>query len=99
MGWICPTQCIEKAQTKYPDIHFIVGNAENFTFEEPFDTVFSNAALHWMMNAENVLSCVWNSLNPNGRFVAEFGGKGNLKRSLRRLAKYCPKIMVWMPHL
>ncbi|MFB6367447.1 class I SAM-dependent methyltransferase [Paenibacillus elgii] len=78
---------IEKAQKKYPDIHFIAGNAENFTFEKPFDAVFSNAALHWMKNAENVLSCVWNSLKTNRRFVAEFGGKGNVETVIQAISE------------
>lgn len=78
---------IEQAQKKYPDIHFIVSNAENFTFEEPFDAVFSNAALHWMKNAENVLTCVWNSLNKNGRFVVEFGGKGNVETIIKAISE------------
>lgn len=78
---------IKKAQKKYPEIKFIAGNAEDFTFDERFDAVFSNAALHWMKNAEKVLSCVWNSLNNNGRFVAEFGGKGNVETIIQAISE------------
>lgn len=43
-----------------------------------FDAVFSNAALHWMKRPEQVVEGVANCLKPGGRFVGEFGGKGNV---------------------
>lgn len=56
-----------------------------------FDAVFTNAALHWMKQAEKVVEGVTNALKPGGRFVGEFGGKGNvdtirqaLHRTLRK---------------
>jgi trans-aconitate methyltransferase len=39
-----------------------------------FDAVFSNAALHWMKRADEVLAGVYSVLRPGGRFVAEMGG-------------------------
>jgi len=48
------------------------------TFDREFDAVFSNAALHWMTEPERVLQGVARSLTPGGRFVAEFGGHGNV---------------------
>jgi trans-aconitate methyltransferase len=74
---------IEKARSKYPEIKFLVCNAENFKLDESFDAVFSNAALHWMKNAKQVLECVWDVLNKGGRFVAEFGGKGNVETIIK----------------
>ena len=44
-----------------------------------FDAVFSNAALHWMKQPERVVQGVWQCLKTGGRFVAEFGGKGNVQ--------------------
>lgn len=44
-----------------------------------FDAVFSNAALHWMKQPEKVAGGVANCLKPCGRFVGEFGGKGNVQ--------------------
>ncbi len=43
-----------------------------------FDAVFSNAAMHWMPQADAVVAGVARSLRPGGRFVAEFGGFGNV---------------------
>jgi SAM-dependent methyltransferase len=47
-------------------------------FPEPFDAVFSNAALHWVKDAEGAVASIARALRPGGRFVAEFGGKGNI---------------------
>jgi SAM-dependent methyltransferase len=43
-----------------------------------FDAVFSNAALHWMTDADAVARSVARVLRPGGRFVAEMGGHGNV---------------------
>ena len=53
-------------------------DAINLEFTEEFDAVFSNAVLHWIKQPEKVIAGVWKSLKPGGRFVAEFGGKGNI---------------------
>lgn len=71
-------EMISRAKEKYPSLTFITGNGENFNLSAPVDAVFSNAALHWMTNAEDTLSSVYNALKPGGRFVAEFGGSGNI---------------------
>ena len=47
-------------------------------FVDRFDAVFSNAALHWMLNPAAVLAGVARALKPGGRFVAEMGGAGNV---------------------
>ena len=56
-----------------------VMNGQALTFSQDFDAVFSNAALHWMPNAMAVLQGVYCSLKPNGRFIAELGGAGNIQ--------------------
>jgi len=53
-------------------------DGEALPFEREFDAVFSNAALHWMRDADAVISGVQRALKPGGRFVAEFGGHGNV---------------------
>jgi SAM-dependent methyltransferase len=47
-------------------------------FDGEFDAVFSNAALHWMTDATAVVRGIKRALKPGGRFVAEFGGHGNV---------------------
>jgi trans-aconitate methyltransferase len=53
-------------------------DARALTFEAEFDAVFSNAALHWVGEPDRVLRGVRRALRPDGRFVAEFGGHGNV---------------------
>jgi trans-aconitate methyltransferase len=53
-------------------------DGQNLPFDGEFDAVFSNAALHWMSNASAVIEGVFRALKPGGRFVAEFGGHGNV---------------------
>ncbi|MBT9329730.1 class I SAM-dependent methyltransferase [Paracidobacterium acidisoli] len=53
-------------------------SAESLDYKEEFDAVFSNAALHWMRDQDAVLRGVRQALRPGGRFVAEFGGHGNI---------------------
>lgn len=43
-----------------------------------FDAVFSNAALHWVRGQDAMLAQVRRVLSPEGRFVAEMGGHGNI---------------------
>lgn len=72
-------EMIREAQENYPASEFHIADARDFSFEEPFDAVFSNAALHWIKEAERVVKCIGKALKPGGRFVAEFGGKGNVE--------------------
>lgn len=55
-----------------------VMNAENLTFNEEFDGVYSNSALHWMRHLNRVADGVMRALKPGGRFVGELGGKGSI---------------------
>ncbi len=54
------------------------------TFDNEFDAVFSNAALHWMLDPAAVVKAVAKALRPGGRFVAEMGGKGNIQNHRQR---------------
>lgn len=67
---------IAGAKARGIDAHIADGHALAFSSE--FDAVFSNAALHWMKQPDAVISGVAKALKPGGRFVAEFGGHGNV---------------------
>jgi trans-aconitate methyltransferase len=67
-----------------------LADAQELAFDGEFDAVFSNAALHWMTRPGKVLDGVWSALVPDGRFVAEFGGHGNvaaITTAMRAVAK------------
>ncbi len=69
---------VAAALATYPSIEFVVADAADFRFAEPFDAIFSNAALHWVANAEQAMHCMARALKPGGRLVVELGGKGNI---------------------
>ncbi|MCM3033946.1 trans-aconitate 2-methyltransferase [Niallia sp. MER 6] len=71
---------IATAKKKYPHLNFLVGDATNLPYTEEFDAVFSNATLHWVKPPEQALASIYTSLKQGGRFVAEFGGKGNVQK-------------------
>lgn len=54
-------------------------------FENEFDAVFSNAALHWMGRPSAVIANVRRALKAGGRFVGEMGGEGNVEAIWRAL--------------
>jgi ubiquinone/menaquinone biosynthesis C-methylase UbiE len=55
-----------------------VVDGQALDFDAQFDAVFSNAALHWMLDAPAVARGVFKAIKPGGRFVAECGGFGNI---------------------
>jgi len=65
---------VEAARKLGLDAHVMSG--EELPFEEEFDAVFSNAVLHWIKRADLMITGVYRSLKPGGRFVAECGGYG-----------------------
>ncbi len=66
-------------KTKERGIEAFVMSATQLTFVNEFDAVFSNAVLHWVKDADASIKEISKSLNDNGRFIAEFGGYGNIK--------------------
>jgi trans-aconitate methyltransferase len=60
-------------------LNALVMDGHRMGFKRDFDAVFSNAVLHWMKPPERVIEGVSNLLRPGGRFVGEFGGKGNVQ--------------------
>ncbi|MBW4627020.1 MAG: class I SAM-dependent methyltransferase [Brasilonema octagenarum HA4186-MV1] len=78
MGIDSAPTMIEQARKNYPQLDFDVVDAINLPYIEKFDSIFSNAALHWIKEAEEVVVGINRALKPGGRFVAEFGGKGNV---------------------
>lgn len=67
---------VQAAQARGLDVRLMDG--EHLTFENEFDAVFSNAALHWMTRPSEVIAGISRAMKPGGRFVAEFGGHGNV---------------------
>lgn len=66
------------AAAKARGINAAIVDAQTLAFNGRFDAVFSNAALHWMLDQDAVAEGVFRALKPGGRFVGELGGEGNL---------------------
>lgn len=62
---------------EYPNLSFLKLDARKLSFNQDFDVVFSNAALHWVLDHRPVLKGIYTSLKPGGRVVVQMGGKGN----------------------
>jgi len=78
-------EMIRQARDKYPALRFEVMDARELALGGAFDAVFSNATLHWIKEPELVIAGIGKLLRPGGRFVAEFGGKGNTGELLKAI--------------
>jgi trans-aconitate methyltransferase len=78
LGVDSSAELIRAAEERGIDARVLSG--EELDYAEEFDAVFSNAALHWMRRADDVVLGVYRALRPGGRFVAECGGVGCVHR-------------------
>jgi len=69
-------EMIEACKAK--EIEAYVGSITALPYVNEFDAVFSNATLHWVKDAKSAVENIAKSLKNGGRFVAEFGGMGNM---------------------
>jgi len=84
LGVDSSTEQISAARAK--GLNAIVCDGHYLGFDNEFDAIMSNAALHWMSrDPDAVIRCMFNALKPGGRLVAEMGGKGNIDRILTAL--------------
>ncbi|MCC6446044.1 MAG: class I SAM-dependent methyltransferase, partial [Armatimonadetes bacterium] len=60
-----------------PNLAFERADASALAYDRRFDPVVSFACLHWMKDHRPVLAGIARSLKPDGRFLLQFGGKGN----------------------
>ena len=87
VGMDASADMIRRAKEQQPGIEFFVGDVTEFTVDPPFDAVFSNATLHWVTRAQDAARRIFAAIRPGGRFVAEFGGKGNVRRVSAAIAE------------
>ncbi len=93
IGQSCPNiigmdksvEMIHQAKLDFKGVHYKVGDASDFYFEEKFNAIFSNATLHWVKNYQAAIKCMYNNLLEGGRIVIEFGGKGNVESIVNSL--------------
>jgi trans-aconitate 2-methyltransferase len=66
----------------YPNLSFQVMDTRKLIFQDEFDVIFSNAALHWILDQKAVLQGVQRSLKTGGRLLFQMAGKGNAQALL-----------------
>jgi trans-aconitate 2-methyltransferase len=74
-------------RTKNTNLKFRVMDARRMKFDEPFDVIFSNAALHWVDDHPAFVRGAASVLRPGGRLAISCGGKGNAQDVFHAL---CP---------
>ena len=57
---------IERAQTDYPSQKWIVADALQFEANQPYDIVFSNAAIHWISDHDILIPRLFKIVHENG---------------------------------
>ncbi len=72
-------EMIATARRNFPDLQFEVADIAAATYDNEFDAVFSNAALHWVRNQREAIAAMARALKPGGRLVFEMGGRGNIQ--------------------
>jgi len=87
---------VEAARSVGVNAHVVDGHS--LPFDNEFDAVFSNAALHWMRHPEGVIGGVWRALKPGGRFVGEFGGFGNVSSIVTAIEAALSSRGIEVPH-
>jgi trans-aconitate methyltransferase len=68
-------EMLDRARERFPELDLRLADAQQLPVDEPYDAVFSNAALHWMTRPHEVLAGVRAALRDGGRFVAEMGAQ------------------------
>ena len=80
LGLDASPDMIGQARQNYPRLQFLLQDACTMSFEAEFDAIFSNAALHWILDGKAAIVRMAKALRPGGRLVAELGGKGNVSQ-------------------
>lgn len=69
---------IQTAEKHIKDnLNFIHMDINNIDFENEFDIIFSNAALHWIKDHNRLLKKAFKALKANGAILWDFAGYGN----------------------
>jgi trans-aconitate 2-methyltransferase len=70
---------IGQARQNYPQLTFALADCTQMEYSDEFDAVFSNAALHWVLDAAAAVKAMARALRSGGRLIVEFGGHGNVQ--------------------
>jgi trans-aconitate 2-methyltransferase len=69
------------------NVQVIQSSMEDVKLPTQVDVIFSNAALHWILDQERVFTYFWQLLKSNGELLIEYGGHSNVERALSIIFK------------
>ena len=82
MNMIKTAKKIQKSNLEFAHI-----NINEMNFENEFDLIFSNAALHWVKDHKRLLKNAYKALKANGVILWDFGGFGNCSNFINVIQK------------
>ncbi len=93
-------EMIAAACEKYPNLSFRVEDATCLKGPARYDTIFSNAAFHWIPADEQsrLLAGIAAALKPSGLLVAEFGALGNIAALVEAYTSACEQLCPEQPY-
>jgi trans-aconitate methyltransferase len=91
-------EMLAEGRKLYPKLRFMKGDARSFALDAPVDAVFSNATLHWVKPPQQAARQIAQALKPGGRFVAEFGGYGNVRGIIRSIEQALSRVGYCLPN-
>lgn len=71
----------------YSNVQFIHSSMDKVKLPTEVDVIFSNSALHWILDQEGLFLHFWQLLKPNGKLLIEYGAHGNVERPLSVIFK------------
>jgi trans-aconitate 2-methyltransferase len=78
---------VEKARERLGDrTTYMVADLAGLGVEEPVDLIFSTATFHWILDHEALFAHLHAALKPDGRLVAQCGGRGNVAEHAKAIA-------------
>ena len=85
---------VEQAKSNlsgYKNVQVIHSSIENVKLPSKVDIIFSNSAIHWILDQEALFSHFWQLLKPNGsgssELLIECGGHENMERAISVMLK------------
>lgn len=77
----------KETYVKNHNLKFMILDAKKMLFDDTFDIMFSNAALHWVNDHKSLLAGVKRGLKPGGRILFQMGGRGNVSEVIAALSQ------------
>ena len=62
---------IEKAKSDYPDQDWILSDIRTYEFTAAYDVVFSNSAIQWVPDHENLIPALFGAVKKNGALAVQ----------------------------